>query len=138
MHGAELGGGFAPASAREGKTSAILRGLQQLHARAELSFQQQGDADCVCTRLHDRMPVVLRTPEDSRLWLEDRELSSKCASLRPSLPPQQAAAPGLEGSIPWEGSRCLFPGLHSSAELMPFVSTDTACIRESSPICCAV
>ncbi|KAK9845254.1 hypothetical protein WJX81_001357 [Elliptochloris bilobata] len=27
--------------------------------------------------LHDRMPVILRTPEDEALWLADRELSSK-------------------------------------------------------------
>jgi putative SOS response-associated peptidase YedK len=33
-------------------------------------------------RLHNRMPVILRQPEDEALWLADRELSSKCAQPR--------------------------------------------------------
>ncbi len=48
-----------------------------------------------CGRLHNRMPVILRRPEDEALWLADRELSSKCAHVlacSPSPASQHAAA----------------------------------------------
>lgn len=73
------GGG---AAARERALSAIVRvcsGISALHSLIS-SVVESG---CAGARLHDRMPVVLRTPEDQRLWLEDRELSHKCACRLP-------------------------------------------------------